>query len=287
MDRKLYLYPVLALVMFFCGISASFASDWVTHSEVSSLVADVVPHLGTYEGYRETPDAIKLTQLQKRYFELLHGGKADEAGKLQETQINHLEAKVKRFACRLTTKTLSYTERKVFDLLINLAPLTEKEGDAGGTMTMMFWLSLTPDQFIDIFSGKKALTDQLVHNDTTRGMVTTVTTEINGNTRKVSFKQVYTEGSKILDLYTAVIEMRDEQMVKIVVDKHRRKFGKLRPVLNAAVVGIRQTAEGLEAGKSGRLVSKTFIEKALADKTDAGFAKLVREEAELYKKIRP
>ena len=76
-------------------------------------------------------------------------------------------------------------------------------------------------------------------------------------------------------------------MVKIVVDKHRRKFGKLRPVLNAAVVGIRQTAEGLEAGKSGRLVSKTFIEKALADKTDAGFAKLVREEAELYKKIRP
>jgi len=152
---------------------------------------------------------------------------------------------------------------------------------------MMFWLSLTPDQFIDIFSGKKALTDQLVHNDTTRGMVTTVTTEINGNTRKVSFKQVYTEGSKILDLYTAVIEMRDEQMVKIVVDKHRRKFGKLRPVLNAAVVGIRQTAEGLEAGKSGRLVSKTFIEKALADKTDAGFAKLVREEAELYKKIRP
>lgn len=287
MDRKLYLYPALALVMVFCGISASFASSWVSHSEVSSLVADVIPHLGTYEGYRETPDTTKLAQLQKQYFELLHGGKAAEAGKLQETQIKPLEAKVKRFACSLTSKTLSHTERKVFDLFINLAPLTEKEGDAGGTMAMMFWLSLTPDQFVEIFSGKKALTDQLVHNDTTRGMVTTVTTQINGSARKISFKQVYTEGSKVLDLYTAVIEMRDEQMTRIAVDKQRRKLGKLRPVLNAAVVAIRQTAEGLEAGKSGRLISRTFIEKALIDKTDAGFARLVREEAELYKKIKP
>ncbi len=270
----------ILLAVCFCGF---FMTALPLMAETADKAVEI---MGDYVGYRDSSIARQLNELQKNYFELVHQGNAEQAKLLKEKKIAPLQKKLEALPdCKLTM----FTEgRGLVNLHLLIDPVSASEEKKGGGYTSQVWFDIEIKQFYEIFAGNRQIEKLRVGMNNFR-YKTFVSTRIKGDQRKVIVNQIFDENKAVDESHLIEFDFSRGNLTRITVNRNKRpdiagvSFGSLKNFMKAQISGIRKTAQGIRAGRSGRLVTKRFIEQAVSQPNSNNLYKLVTAEEEFLK----
>jgi hypothetical protein len=257
------------------GTTATFAA-----SATENQIDRATEIFGKYIGYRDSNVAKQITQLQKQKFELVHKGKTKEANAIQKNKIAPLVKKLKSLPkCRLDTYAQTHVANGVFHIHLRIDPTSSKEQKTGGGYANQVWFDLTLDQFALLFASKRTINKMRVGEYNYRYNKIFASASTKGSTRTVLINQIYDESGKVTEDNKTWIVLNQNQIERIVVEKSRKKFVfGLKKYMSANISGISKVAQGLRLEKIGRVWNKSLIKRAINNKTNSNFYKLVKEQ---------
>lgn len=273
------------VLVFVLSVAAMLPAMAEARALSNAEYAEAVELLGEYNGVRmdkHFSQSAKNYQVQTiKHFNLLQEGKTVEAAELFNNVIAPLRKEIEKLPrCRFNFHTLG---RGVIRMHFRVNPVLPAEMKEGGAYADQVWVDLSFEELVRIFAGPQM--HQVVleqhHNLYKKNVVTTV---VEGKKRVIGISlQDFSDAklSKVTHDDELKIEVDAGSIANVQVFRSKRHLFKLQRYMWAKMDLINKSARGLEVGKAGRLVTRSFIERALSEENDQNFSSLVKEESTL------